>query len=166
VSAYPLIFVFPLAIAYAAAIDLLTMTIPNRLSLGLCVAFVLIAPLAGLTWQDMLLHLAAGSLMLLIAIGLFALGWMGGGDGKLLAAASLWFGFEPLVMFLAYVAVFGGALALIILAYRRSPAGALPLPDWALRLHAKGEGIPYGLAIAAGALAIYPTTQVYAGLVG
>ena len=57
-------------------------------------------------------------------------------------------------------------LALLILAYRSWPAGALPLPNWALRLHAKGEGMPYGIAIAAGALAIYPSTQVFAGLAG
>jgi prepilin peptidase CpaA len=62
------------------------------------------------------------------------------------------------------VAVFGGALAVAILAYRSVPAGAFPLPDWAARLHAKGEGMPYGVAIAAGALAIYPSTTWYAML--
>ena len=64
------------------------------------------------------------------------------------------------------MAVLGGALALLILAYRRCPAYAFPLPNWALRLHAKGEGMPYGIAIAAGALAVYPSTQVYAALAG
>lgn len=165
-TVYPLVFVFPLAMAFAAATDLLTMTIPNRLSVALCAAFLLIAPLAGLSWQDILSHLAAGSLMLLAGIVLFALGWMGGGDGKLLAVASLWLGFEPMTLFLAYVAALGGALALLILAYRKWPAGALPLPNWALRLHAKGEGMPYGIAIAAGALAVYPSTQVYTALAG
>jgi prepilin peptidase CpaA len=163
---YPLLFVFPLAMAFAAATDLLTMTIPNRLSLGLAAAFLLIAPLAGLSWHDILTHLAAGSLMLLAGIVLFSLRCLGGGDGKLLAVAALWLGFEPLPQFLAYVVILGGALALLILAYRRCPAGALPLPSWALRLHAQGEGMPYGIAIAAGALAIYPSTQMYAGLAG
>jgi prepilin peptidase CpaA len=163
---YPLLFVFPFAMAFAAATDLLTMTIPNRLSIALCAAFLLIAPLAGLPWQDILLHVAAGLLMLLAGILLFSLGCIGGGDGKLLAVASLWLGFEPMAMFLFYVAVLGGVLALILLAYRSWPADALPLPKWALRLHAKGEGMPYGIAIAAGALAIYPSTQMYAGLAG
>lgn len=165
-TVYPLVFVFPFAMAFAAATDLLTMTIPNRLSVALCAAFLLIAPLAGLSWQDLLSHLAAGSLMLLAGIVLFSLGWMGGGDGKLLAVASLWLGFEPMTQFLVYVVVLGGALALLILAYRKWPSGALPLPNWALRLHAKGEGMPYGIAIAAGALAVYPSTQVYAALAG
>jgi prepilin peptidase CpaA len=161
-----LLFVFPFAMAFAAATDLLTMRISNVLTLGLAAAFLLVGPVAGLTSQEMLLHLAAGSAMLLAGLLLFSLGWVGGGDAKLLAAASLWLGPEPLVPFLLYVAVFGGALALAILAYRRYPAGALPLPGWAARLHAKGEGIPYGVAIAAGALAIYPSTAWYAVLAG
>jgi prepilin peptidase CpaA len=60
------------------------------------------------------------------------------------------------------VAVLGGGLALVILAYRRMPAGALPLPGWAARLHIQGSAIPYGVAIAAAALAIYPSTVWYA----
>jgi len=163
---YPLLFVFPVAMAYAAAMDLLTMKIPNRLSLGLCAAFFLIAPIAGLTWQAALTHLAVGSGMLLVGIALFSLGWLGGGDAKLLAAASLWLGLDPLVSFLAYVAAFGGGLALLVLAYRSVPAGALPLPGWAARLHAKNEGMPYGLAIAAGGLTVYPSTIWFTALSG
>lgn len=163
---YLLLFVFPFAMAFAAAMDLLTMTIPNRLSLGLCAAFLVVAPVAGLGWQEVLSHVAAGSCMLIAGLVLFSLGWVGGGDAKLLAVASLWLGFEPLVLFLGYVAIFGGALAVVILAYRSVPAGALPLPAWAARLHAKGEAMPYGVAIAAGALTIYPSTHWYAALAG
>ncbi len=150
--------------AFAAATDLLTMKIPNLLSIGLCVAFLVIAPIAGLSGQEMLMHLAAGALMLIAGILLFALGWIGGGDGKILAVAALWLGFDQLVGFLALVAIFGGALALAILAYRRVPATAFPLPDWALRLHTQGGGMPYGVAIAAGALITYPSTSWYAAL--
>jgi len=161
-----LLFVFPFAMAFAAATDLLTMKIPNLLSLGLGAAFLVVAPIAGLTWTEILSHAAAGSSMLVVGVVLFSLGWVGGGDAKLLAVASLWLGFEPLLGFLACVAVFGGALALALLAYRSVPAGAFPLPGWAARLHAKGEGMPYGIAIAAGALAIYPSTSWYAALAG
>ncbi len=163
---YLLVFVFPFAMAFAAATDLLTMTIPNRLSIGLVVAFFALAPMAGLSWQDILSHMGAGSAMLLAGILLFSLGWLGGGDAKLLAAASLWLGLDQLVMFLAYVAAFGGVLAVAVLAYRSTPASALPLPGWAARLHAKGEGMPYGVAIAAGALVVYPATNWYAAFAG
>ena len=163
---YSLALIFPFAMAFAATTDVLTMTIPNRLTSGLCAAFFVLAPVAGLGWQDVLSHMGAGSAMLLAGMLLFALGWLGGGDGKLLAVASLWLGFDQLVMFLAYVAAFGGAFALAILAYRSAPVSALPLPDWAARLHTKGEGMPYGVAIAAGALVVYPATSLFAAFTG
>lgn len=163
---YSLALIFPFAMAFAATTDVLTMTIPNRLTSGLCAAFFVLAPVAGLGWQDVLSHMGVGSAMLLAGMLLFALGWLGGGDGKLLAVASLWLGFDQLVMFLAYVAAFGGALALAILAYRSAPVSALPLPGWAARLHTKGEGMPYGVAIAAGALIIYPATSLFAAFTG
>ena len=50
---------------------------------------------------------------------LFGLNLVGGGDAKLLAASALWIGYEQLVPFLLYVTIFGGALALLLLAYRR-----------------------------------------------
>ena len=40
--------------------------------------------------------------------------------------------------------------------------GALPGPAWALRLHERGCGIPYGVAIAGAALLIYPSTPWFA----
>jgi prepilin peptidase CpaA len=53
----------------------------------------------------------------------------------------------------------------MILAYRRSPTGTMLapyLPGWAERLHTKGSGVPYGIAIAAGALAVFPSTNLFA----
>ena len=163
---HSLLFVFPFAMAFAAATDVFTMTIPNRLNIGLALAFFALAPNADLGWQDVLSHMGVGAAMLLIGILLFSLGWLGGGDAKLLAAASLWLGLDHLLMFLTYTAAFGGALALALLAYRSAPVGALPLPGWAARLHTKGEAMPYGVAIAAGALFVYPATQWYAAFTG
>jgi prepilin peptidase CpaA len=159
-----LLFVFPFAMALAAVSDLLTMTIPNRLSIGLAIAFLVAAPVAGLSGHDVLMHFVAGAITLVAGFLLFSMNFLGGGDAKLLAASALWLGFDPLILFLASVAVFGGALALAILAYRSVPAAALPLPDWMLRLHGKGAPIPYGVAIAAGGLAVYPTTAWYPAL--
>ena len=164
---YCLFFVFPAAMAFAAASDLLTMTIPNRVSLVLVGGFLLLAPFAGLSWSAALAnHLAAGGVVLLVGIAMFAMGWLGGGDAKIIAAAALWLGFDQLLPFLAQTAVFGGLLAVAILAYRKFPAAALNLPDWALRLHKKGGGIPYGVAIAAAALAVYPETPWFGAFAG
>jgi prepilin peptidase CpaA len=159
VAGYPLLFVFPFAMAYAASSDLLTMRIANNVSLGLVGAFLVIALIAGMPPQEMLLHLAVGVALLIAGMVLFGLNLVGGGDAKLLAAGGLWIGYDQLVPFLLCVSIFGGALALLLLAYRRLPASALPLPAWAARLHTEGEGMPYGIAIAAGALAIYPITN-------
>ena len=158
-AGYPLLFVFPFAMAYAAASDLLTMRIANSVSLGLVVAFLVIALIAGMTAEEMLIHFAIGAALLVAGMLLFGLNLVGGGDVKLLAAAGLWIGYDQLGPFLLYVTIFGGALALLLLAYRRFPATALPLPTWAARLHAEGEGMPYGIAIAAGALVVYPLTN-------
>ena len=47
---------------------------------------------------------------------------MGGGDAKLLAATSLWFGFSmDLMVYLLVSSMFGGILTLMILSFRASP---------------------------------------------
>ena len=161
---HPILFVFPAAMAFAASMDLLTMTIPNRISLTLIAAFLVAVPVTGMPWDQFIWHLGAGGLVLSFGIAMFALGWMGGGDAKLIAAASLWVGFENLPMFLAQIAVLGGVLSVAILAYRSFPIGSRPIPKWAARLHTAGGGIPYGIAIAGGALLIYPQTVWFAML--
>lgn len=157
-----LLLVFPLLMAFGAAMDLLTMTIPNRISLLLVAAFVVVAPVAGLSTQDILIHLGVGALMLVAGFALFAFGGFGGGDAKLLAAASLWIGFHELGPFVMAVTLFGGVLAVAIILYRQLPP--LPLPEWAERLKEPGTGIPYGIAIMAGALAVYPNTVWFASM--
>jgi prepilin peptidase CpaA len=159
---YALLLVFPALLAFGAAYDLLTMTIPNRVSIALVALFLVAGPLAGLSAQDMLMHAAAGLIVLAAGIALFAVGGFGGGDAKLLAAAALWIGFDQLVPFLAYVTIFGGVLAVAILVYRRVPILGIHAPDWAMNLHRPGTGIPYGIAIAASALSIFPKTALFA----
>ena len=95
-AGYPLLFVFPFAMAYAAASDLLTMRIANSVSLGLVAAFLVIALIAGMPAQEMLIHLAVGAALLLAGMLLFGLNLVGGGDAKLLAAAGLWIGYDQL----------------------------------------------------------------------
>ncbi len=154
-----LLLIFPAAMAFAGALDLLTMTIPNRISVALAVAFAFAAYRAGLPLDVVAAHVGAAALVLVIGIVFFAFGWLGGGDAKLMSVAALWIGYgDVLITYFALVTILGGALSLAILAYRRFPVAALPGPDWVLNLHKSGSGIPYGLAIAGGALWIYPQT--------
>lgn len=152
---------FPGAMAYAAASDLVSMTISNRLCLLLFAGFIVCATLAGLSPQQFAAHVAAGALVLTLCFGLFAAGWIGGGDAKLAAVTALWFGFDQLVPYLAYAAIFGGFLTFAILTLRSSP-----LPDfagwpWLRRLHSAKEGVPYGIALAFSALLVLPETPIW-----
>ena len=151
---------FPALMAFAAASDLLTMTISNRVSLLLVVGFLVMAALSGMSLHDMLLHAGAGLAVLLVAFSCFAMGWVGGGDAKVAAAAALWFGFGHLLEYLVCASVFGGALTLLLLQFRQWPLPALfHSQDWLTRLHGRDTGIPYGIALALGALLIYPETD-------
>jgi prepilin peptidase CpaA len=151
---------FPALMAFAASSDLLTMTIANRVSLVLIGGFVLLAGLVGLSAAEMLSHAGAAAAVLAVAFTCFACGWIGGGDAKLAAATALWLGFGHLFDYLVYASLLGGALTLLIVQFRH-----LPLPhvligrDWAERLHRQGGGVPYGIALAAAALLIYPQTE-------
>ncbi|MDR7037174.1 prepilin peptidase CpaA [Methylobacterium sp. BE186] len=157
-----LLVVFPFFMAYAAANDLLTMLIPNRISLGLVAAFALIAATGLLSWSELGLHLGAGLLVLAITFTLFALGKIGGGDAKLAAATALWLGFDQLIDYALVAALAGGALTLALLFARSHP---LPRPvarlPFALHLHDAKTGIPYGIALAFAALIVLPDTLLW-----
>ncbi|WP_213773398.1 prepilin peptidase [Bradyrhizobium sp. dw_78] len=151
---------FPALMAFAAASDLFTMTISNRVSLILVAGFLVLAPLSGMGASDIASHIGAGASVLVVAFACFALGWIGGGDAKVAAAAALWFGFGHLLEYLLYASLFGGALTLLLLQFRQWPLPyALAGQAWLLRLHAKDSGIPYGIALATGALMVYPETD-------
>ena len=150
---------FPALMAFAASSDLLTMTISNRLSLALACGFFLLTLITGMSLAAIGMHLAAAALVLVFSFGFFSQGWIGGGDAKLVAATALWFGFDYLLDYLIYASLFGGVLTLVIIQFRRLPLpGPLARQAWILRLHEAGGGEPYGIALAAAALAVYPKT--------
>jgi prepilin peptidase CpaA len=151
---------FPAMMAFAASSDLLTMTIANRVSLILIAGFAVLALLCGMSAADLMSHLGAGALVLVVAFGCFAFGWIGGGDAKLAAATALWLGFGHLLDYLLYASILGGALTILIIEFRRWPLPRfLAGQAWAERLHQEGGGVPYGIALAAAALLVYPQTQ-------
>ena len=151
---------FPALMAFAAASDLFTMTISNRVSLALAAGFLVLALMSGMELQDIMLHIGAGAAVLAVAFVCFAMGWIGGGDAKVAAGAALWFGFGHLMNYLLYASLFGGALTLLLLQFRQWPLPYMFVGQgWLLKLHAKDSDIPYGIALAIGALMIYPETE-------
>jgi len=158
---------FPAAMIYAATSDLVTMTISNRLSLALGLGFFLVAAAIGMPLAEIGRHVVAGAVVLVFAFGFFARGWIGGGDAKLAATTALWLGLAHLLDYLLIAAILGGALTLVILQARRLPLPqALARQTWIARLHAMESGIPYGVALAAAGLLVYPHTVFMQGAPG
>ncbi len=151
--------IFLILVVYAAASDLLTMTIPNWVSLATIGLFFVLTIITGMPLSDISYHLLAGAIAFVILFGFFAAGWMGGGDVKFATAIVLWFGFSPVSLeFMQYTAVYGGLLTLALLIFRRFfsiPAFALT-QEWVVRLHDRKTGVPYGVALAAAALQVFP----------
>jgi prepilin peptidase CpaA len=159
--------IFPLCMAMAACSDLITMTIPNRVSVVLLVAFVAIAPFAGLTLSQIGLHLAAGAIVFGVCFALFAFNIMGGGDAKILTASAVWFGLsQSLVAYLSYISVFGGMLSILVLLIRAKHdlivVSRIPMP--ATMLDAKK--VPYGVAIGAAGLLAFPSSPLIEAVIG
>jgi prepilin peptidase CpaA len=156
---------FPALMAFAASSDLLTMTISNKLSLALAGSFLLLAVISGVSPVMIALHLCAALVVLAIGFGCFAMGWIGGGDAKLAAAIALWFGFDFLLEYLIWASLFGGVLTVLLIQFRIFPLPPLlARQPWIARLHEKGGGVPYGVALATAALFVYPQTGWMASL--
>ena len=125
----------------AAVIDLRTFTISNRLSLAVALGAPLYWLSIGLApWPGMGIQLAAGGIVFALMAGAFYAGMMGGGDVKLAAALALWFPPAGTIKFLVLMSIAGGVLTLGILVWHRA------------RRNVGRPKIPYGVAIAAGAL--------------
>jgi len=147
---------YVLLLAVAVVTDLRGFKIPNWVSAALLVLFIPVAILLPLE-AHWLSHVGAALSVLAGGFVLFLRGWLGAGDVKLMTAVSLWAGFGLLAQFIVAVALTGGALALVLLILRfaiaRLPAvrtapdgGSLP------RVLVSGERVPYGVAIACGAI--------------
>ena len=133
----------------AAVIDVRTFTISNWLN----AAVALLAPLywwsIGLPlWPDAAIQLAMAAGVFIVLAVTFYMGMMGGGDVKLAAAIALWFKPMTTVKFLVIMSIAGGLLTVIVLLihkYRGKP------PVSGDSEPARPE-VPYGVAIAVGAL--------------
>ncbi|THD78053.1 MAG: pilus assembly protein CpaA [Phenylobacterium sp.] len=160
--------VFPALVIVAALRDVTSYTIPNWISLALIAAFPPAALAMGLPLPMLGLHLGVGAGGLVLGMAMFALGWIGGGDAKLFAAAALWLGWPAAATFGVITAVAGGGLAMTLLALRSSSLRPFVVtgPAWFSRLAEPGENVPYGLAIAIGALAAFPASPFMKPFIG
>ena len=158
---------FAFLMLMAAWTDLAKFTIPNWIPGVMIALWLAAAPLVSPSWASAGLSLAVFAGVLALGLALWAPGWLGGGDVKLIAAGALWFGWPDAATFLLYACASGGVLALILIVARRlSPA--LPVSAEALGKTALAQGAPapYAVAIAAGALVVLPQSAVFAAYSG
>lgn len=161
IAQFLLLAALPAMLAAAAGWDLASFTIPNLLTLTMAASFGLFALVSGLSPGVAGSHLLAGLIGLAVGFAFFALRYIGGGDAKLYAAMALWLGLHDLVIYTLVATILGGGLTLMLLALRQLPLPAgLARQVWILKLHDRNSGIPYGVALAAGALAVLPQAEI------
>jgi prepilin peptidase CpaA len=149
--------IFAGLLIYAAYSDIVSLTIPNWVSIVMAALFAPVAIALQTPLGDIGMHYLFGVAVLAVGFFLFQAGVFGGGDAKLVAAAAVWTGFASFPPFILGTALAGGALALGLLTARKwSPffAGA---PSFVNRLLTPKSGVPYGVAIMAGGLLALPT---------
>jgi prepilin peptidase CpaA len=153
--------ILPVLAVIAALHDLTTMKIPNWISAVLIVAFFPAAFVLGLPLGVVGASVGLAIAMLVVGMGMFAANWIGGGDAKLLAASMLWMGVSGSVPFVLYTALVGGGFCLLLMTARSHlPFFAQTGPGWVMRLMQPKGDIPYGVAIAIGALLAYPSSPL------
>jgi prepilin peptidase CpaA len=148
--------------AVAVATDVTTRRIPNALTGLLAVGALAFHATHG--WRELGASLVALVVVMLLGFFAFSLGWLGGGDVKLAAAAAAAFGYPDTIPFLIYTALAGGALALVVAAAQGKLREVFTSVTLLLRpLAYKGTvavtpketvTLPYAIAIATGALAV------------
>jgi prepilin peptidase CpaA len=153
-----MLLILPALVITGGLSDIISYRIPNWISLALVAAFIPAALALGAGLPVIGVHLGVGAAALVIAMVMWALGWIGGGDAKLFAAAALWIGWPAAEIFLLVTALCGGGLSVVLLNLRSGWARAIvPVgPAWMERLREPGGAVPYGVAIAAGALVAFP----------
>jgi prepilin peptidase CpaA len=148
---YGLVGALAIALVIAAYTDLRRREIDNWLNVAIGLGAPLFWYASGLNWVDLVLQVGIALMVFLVLFGLFSLGWMGGGDVKLLSALALWI--HPLwfLQLLVWMSIAGGVLTIIIFAEHK------------FRNRQQKIKIPYGVAISAAGIWVI-ATQVWPAL--
>lgn len=138
------------------------MVIPNVYPAGILLSFVIaygaayfLAPEAGY-FDTIKNHALAFAIVFGITFVLFSLNMIGAGDSKMLSAVAVWAGFGGIFPLLFWMSIVGGLLGLIALFLKkRMPVKAPKEGSWVDRVQKGESAVPYGIAIAAGAVVAF-----------
>jgi prepilin peptidase CpaA len=159
--------VFSLLLVAGCVTDLRTRRIPNELVLSILVTGWVFALTAEDPWRALGLSVAGTAIGFAIWIAFYLFGVMGAGDVKFFAAAGAWLGPGATWRAALVAAVVGGLLAVVVLVMEKrlgvvlrrmalaaSSASLASLPEQAVVADAKSRPLPYGVALAVGALVV------------
>jgi prepilin peptidase CpaA len=166
IVAFFIFFIFSILLVIAAYKDATSMTIPNWISLAMIAGFIVMIPF---TWQglpELGTHLAVGGAFLAAGFAMFAFGWLGGGDAKLMAATALWMTWPDALQFVLYTTLFGAALGLFLMIGRKFIPVRVLTSQWMYTMFKDETKMPYGLAIAAGGIMTLPNSAIFMAAIG
>ncbi len=146
----------------AAWSDFRGFRIPNIVSLVILGMFIVTyAGLSALGEREIIFmplksHIGAALLVLVVTLAMFALKQFGAGDSKFATVIALWVGLSGLVPFLLYMSLAGGVIAIISLVLKKKKIFTNP-PEgsWIDKAQQGYPSVPYGIALALGALAAF-----------
>jgi len=159
---FVLFFVFFVGMIVAAYKDATTMKIPNWISVMIFLSFLLIAPFVLDSWSVFGTHLLVGTSVFLFGFAVFAGGWLGGGDAKLMAATSFWWQWTDLLHYIVYTTLAGAVIAIFILWGRKFVPAQVLGNDWLYKLVKDEKNMPYGLALAFGGIMTLLNSEIFA----
>jgi len=153
---------FIFLVTLAVLSDLSRLRIPNWISAALVALFFVFYATSVNKWPDVGLHALVAGAVFAGSFAMFAAGWMGAGDVKLLTAVALWAGPEKALALLFITSITGAAMAVIILAgtFYLDWDGSGRAPTMVSRIFPRWirRGLtPYGFAIGVGALLTVPS---------
>jgi len=155
-----LLLFFPFYVLVGAIFDMKTLRIPNSYNLFGFLMFFPVFYFSNIALNDMGIHLLTFVVVLIIGFAAFAAGFFGGGDAKFIAVIALWIGYEAMLNFLFFMALFGGILAVIV------TLGGRYIPDRyqpeIFKNMVERKVVPYGTAMSLAAIVIYDETRLWA----
>lgn len=138
------------------------MTIPNIYPAGIILSFVIAYGAVYMLMPGdevffrLKSHLISFGVVFALTFVLFSLKMIGAGDSKLASAVALWTGVKGLLPFLFFMGIVGAVLGFIALYLQKSKPVAAPKEgSWIARVQSGESAVPYGIAIAAGAVAAF-----------
>ena len=164
------LYMLPTLLIIAATSDVMSLRIPNWLTLLTAALFFPMAWLTHMPLHEFIPHLVAGVVLFVVGFVFFQVGLFGGGDAKLMAAAALWFGTAKIVPFLFLTALAGGVLALVVAIWSalmfswEVEGDRAPFAGMGKKLRQLRPNVPYGFAFALGGILAFKDTWWVSGV--